>query len=202
MTDNNKNANGAGSGDGAYTKTSKFLCKVLRHQPELIGIHPDIHGWVSVDELLTRVGTKHPLTMEILERIVAEDEKTRYSFSEDKKLIRCNYGHSYTVEPDCVETEPPAVLYHGTASRFRARIEAEGIKPMSRQFVHLSADTATAEKVGRRHGEPVIFGVMAREMYADGYKFFAAVDKIWLTGSVPPEYLIAPEQLGDIIAGE
>ena len=185
----------ANKGNTAYLRTSKFLCRVLRHDPGLIGIHPDIHGWVSVDELIAKTDARHPLDMKILERIVAEDEKTRYSFSADKKLIRCNYGHSYPVEPDCEEAEPPAILYHGTASRFRESIAEKGIMPMSRLFVHLSADTETAVKVGSRHGEPVVFGVKAREMYADGHVFYAAVDKVWLTGSVPPRYLIAPEDI-------
>ena len=201
MNDRKKPAEAKAGGE-PYTRTSKYLCKVLRHQPELIGIHPDIHGWVSVAELLGHMDGKHPLNMEILERIVAEDEKTRYSFNEDRTLIRCNYGHSYPVEPDCEEAEPPDMLYHGTATRFRASIEAEGIMPMSRQFVHLSADTETAEKVGRRHGEPVIFGVRAREMYADGHKFYAAVDRIWLTDTVPARYLIAPEELDGVTGAE
>ena len=48
--------------------------------------------------------------MEILERIVAEDEKQRYSFNEGKTLIRANQGHSIPVDVELEEVEPPEIL--------------------------------------------------------------------------------------------
>ena len=70
--------------------TSKFISLILRHKPETIGITLDEHGWANVSDLISGVNKTHPLDMEILERIVAEDEKQRYSFNEDKTLIRAN----------------------------------------------------------------------------------------------------------------
>ena len=61
---------------------SKFISLILRHKPETIGITPDEHGWANVDELIAGVSKTHPLDMTGLERIVAEDEKQRYSFTE------------------------------------------------------------------------------------------------------------------------
>ena len=58
--------------------TSKFISLILRHKPEVIGITLDEHGWANVEELIEGVNKTHPLNMDDLERIVAEDEKNRY----------------------------------------------------------------------------------------------------------------------------
>ena len=75
-------------------ETSKFISLILRHKPETIGITLDEHGWANVDELIAGIAKTHPIDMTILEQIVAEDEKQRYSFNEDKTMIRANQGHS------------------------------------------------------------------------------------------------------------
>lgn len=59
---------------------SKYISLILRHKPEVIGITLDEHGWAKVDELLKGVS----ISMDLLEKIVAEDNKQRYSFNEDK----------------------------------------------------------------------------------------------------------------------
>ena len=166
--------------------TSKFLSLILRHKPQTIGLELDEHGWADVSELCRRV---RGLDFATLEQIVAHDDKRRYSFSADKKLIRANQGHSIAVEVELEELEPPEVLYHGTAERFATSIMAQGLLKKSRLYVHLSSDVETAEKVGRRHGRPKIFLVASGKMFADGYKFFRSVNGVWLTEHVPPQYL-------------
>lgn len=129
------------------------------------------------------------LDLSTLEQIVATDDKQRYSFSADKKLIRANQGHSIPVDLELEELEPPAILYHGTAERFGASIIAQGLLKMSRLYVHLSSDIETAEKVGRRHGKLKIFVVASGKMFSDGYKFYRSVNGVWLTEHVPAKYL-------------
>ena len=68
-------------------------------------------------------------------------------------------------------------------------IDAQGLIPKSRLYVHLSFDEETAIKVGQRHGKPVIYTVKSGEMYKDGYKFFCSVNGVWLTKEVPVKYL-------------
>ena len=65
----------------------------------------------------------------------------------------------------------------------------EGLKPMGRQYVHLSADQDTAVKVGRRHGKPVLFAVDAARMAGDGLRFYRSENGVWLTDAVPAQYL-------------
>ena len=170
-------------------ETSKFISLILRHKPETIGITLDEHGWANVDEFISGIAKTHPIDMAILEQIVAEDEKQRYSFNEDKTLIRANQGHSIPVDVELEEKQPPEILYHGTGEKYISSINEQGLIPKSRLYVHLSGDEETARKVGQRHGKPVIYKVKSGEMYNDGYKFFRSVNGVWLTKSVPVKYL-------------
>ena len=169
--------------------TSKFISLILRHKPETIGITLDEHGWANVDELIAGVSKTHPLDMAGLERIVAEDEKQRYSFNDDKTLIRANQGHSISVDVELEEVRPPEMLYHGTGEKYVSSIEEQGLIPKSRLYVHLSCDEDTARKVGQRHGKPVIYIVKSDEMYRDGIVFYRSVNGVWLTKAVPVKYL-------------
>ena len=169
--------------------TSKYISLILRHKPEAIGISLDEHGWANVDELIAGVNKTQPLDMAMLEQIVAEDEKQRYSFNEDKTLIRANQGHSIPVDVELEEVEPPGILYHGTGKKYVASIDEKGLIPKSRLYVHLSPDEVTAKKVGQRHGKPVIYTVESGEMYRDGISFYRSVNGVWLVKAVPVKYL-------------
>ncbi len=169
-------------------QTGKFLCLVLRHRPEAIGITLDRHGWADVAHVLKGVG----ISMTELEEIVATDEKQRYRFSEDKTRIRANQGHSVPVDLELEEQEPPEFLYHGTVGTFLASIREQGLQRQSRQYVHLSKDVETAVKVGKRRGKPVVLQVAAGKMYADGLQFYLSENGVWLTHEVPPAYIKMP----------
>ena len=171
------------------TRISRYISMLLRHHPEAAGITVDRHGWANVEELIAGVSRKFPIDRADLERIVVRDKKDRYSLSPDGTKIRANQGHSIDVDVELEEKEPPEVLYHGTAERFAASIEHEGLKPQGRLYVHLSKDEKTARIVGQRHGKPVIFTVKAGEMFRAGHKFYLSVNNVWLTEKVPPEYL-------------
>lgn len=170
-------------------KTSKFISLILRHKPETIGITLDEHGWANVKELIEGISKTRPFDMEMLEEIVRTDNKQRYSFNEDKTLIRANQGHSIPVDVELPVTQPPEYLYHGTGQKYVESIDKSGLIPKNRLYVHLSADTETAVKVGSRHGNPVLYRVKSGLMQNDGYTFFRSVNGVWLTKEVPVKYL-------------
>lgn len=174
----------------SYEKISKYMSMILRHRPEVIGIHLDEHGWADVDELIEGIAKKKKFNREILEEIVRTDSKQRYSFNEDKTKIRANQGHSISVDLELEPLEPPEILWHGTAEKYVASIEKAGLRPGNRMYVHLSPDVQTAEKVGSRHGKPVVYQVKSREMYRKGFRFYRSVNGVWLTIMVPVEFLI------------
>ena len=170
-------------------ETSKYMSLILRHKPETIDITLDEHGWANVDELIEGIARTHRFNMDILEEIVRTDEKQRYSFNEDKTLIRANQGHSIPVDVELEEAVPPEKLWHGTATKYEASIDTQGLIPKSRLYVHLSKDRETAVKVGQRHGKPVLYTVKAGEMSRDGYTFYLSKNGGWLTREVPAGYL-------------
>ncbi len=170
--------------------TSKYISLILRHRPQEIGIQLDEHGWADVAELIEGIARTHKgFDMETLERIVREDNKQRYSFNEDKTLIRANQGHSIPVDVELEEKEPPEYLWHGTGEKYVPSIEKTGLIPKSRLYVHLSGDAKTAVAVGRRHGRPVVYRVRSGKMYRDGIRFYLSKNGVWLTKYVPAEYL-------------
>lgn len=170
-------------------KTSRFISLILRHRPDTIGISLDEHGWASVEELLAGISKTQYIDMAMLEKIVKTDSKQRYSFNEDKTLIRANQGHSIDVDVELTKKQPPVILYHGTGEKYVSSIDEQGLIPKSRLYVHLSGDKATATIVGSRHGRPVVYEVLVSQMYHDGYEFFQSVNGVWLTKSVPVQYL-------------
>ena len=175
---------------GKLDQLSIFISLVLRHKPDEAGIALDEHGWANVEELLAGINnTGRKIDMAVLEEIVETDRKQRYSFSGDKTLIRANQGHSVPVDVELKEAEPPEFLYHGTADRFLKDIMAEGLKPMSRLYVHLSKDMETAVKGGKRHGNPAVLKVCSGRMKEDGIKFYLSENGVWLTKKVEVKYL-------------
>jgi len=175
------------------TETSRYIALILRHKPEIIDIKLDEHGWARVDELIKGVSKTHPLTMEMLEKIVEIDDKQRFAFNEYKTLIRANQGHSVSVDVELKEAVPPKILYHGTAEKYVELIDQSGLISKTRLYVHLSETVETAIKVGARHGNPVIYTVDAEKMSNDGYVFYISANGVWLTKIVPIEYLTKPK---------
>jgi putative RNA 2'-phosphotransferase len=175
-------------------KVSKFLSLVLRHQPARIGLTLDAQGWAEIDEVIARAGEHGmALTRETILKVVASSDKQRFALDAAGRRIRANQGHSIDVDLELEPTEPPAILFHGTAETSLAAIRAEGLRPGRRQHVHLSPDAATATKVGQRHGRPVVLPVAAGRMWAAGFAFFLSANGVWLTDAVPAEFIAFPE---------
>lgn len=175
-------------------KLSRYISYLLRHHPEDLDLKMDSEGWVNARELIKKINdsSKYHISKQILEEIVANDNKGRFVFSgSGHDFIRACQGHSIkTLNLKFEEKEPPEVLYHGTSTRYYQIIKTEGIKPMTRQYVHLSKDLETAEKVGTRHGELKIITINTKKMYEDGIKFYLSENGVWLTDYVNPKYFI------------
>jgi len=179
-----------GGVDNRFVRMSKFLCLVLRHKPETIGLTLDDEGWANVEELIRKaLDAGVVIDRPTLRQLVEHGEKRRFSFNADGNSIKADYGHSIPVSLGGEPSEPPESLYHGTAQRFLASIMEDGLGPGTRQYVHLVEDEKTAFDVGGRHGEPVVLTVKAHAMHEDGFRFFKTESGIWLTKEVPKEYL-------------
>ncbi|HEX2174144.1 MAG TPA: RNA 2'-phosphotransferase [Dehalococcoidia bacterium] len=176
--------------DRRLVRVSKYLSRHLRHQPERLGLALAPGGWVRVADLLRACAAKgFPISQAELREVVAHNDKQRFAFDAMGAFIRANQGHTITMDLDLESLAPPPVLYHGTGRRSVASIVRDGLRRMTRHHVHLSADVATARRVGARHGRPVVFAVDAAAMEQAGFTFYRSANGVWLVESVPPEYL-------------
>jgi putative RNA 2'-phosphotransferase len=177
-------------------KISKYLSKHLRHRPERIGLSLDANGWADVEELLAACA-RHgfAITRAELDQVVAANDKQRYAFDETGLRIRANQGHSISVEldlPVIPAEDVPVHLFHGTVEAALESIRREGLRPMARHAVHLSPDLETARRVGARRGRPIVLTVEASALARSGTPFHRSANGVWLTPTVPPEYLTWP----------
>ncbi len=166
-------------------RISKRLSRHLRHDPAALGLTLAPGGWVAVDALVRALS----ITREELDEVVEKNNKRRFAFDETGTRIRANQGHSVTVDLGLPDATPPDVLYHGTVAKYLDTIYREGLRPMNRHAVHLSATIETARTVGARRGKPVILRIDAAAMSAAGHTFQISANGVWLTASVPPPYL-------------
>jgi len=171
------------------TRASKFLSGALRHFPDDVGLDLDAAGWADFETVVQRTLNKYDwLDEEAVEAIVRTDPKGRFEF--DGGRIRAAYGHSVDVSLASGDTPVPDVLYHGTAPDSLRSIREQGLRPMSRQHVHLSGSVAAAREVGSRHAsEPVILTVDAAAMQADGNEITKRGRAVYTTDHVPPTYI-------------
>ena len=175
------------------TELSRFLSYVLRHKPDAIGLNMQSDGWVYVEELLAKMSANgKDITLDVLEMIVHQDDKQRYSFNLDKTQIRANQGHSIEIDLNLEPVDPPEHLYHGTTSRNLDSIKENGLLKQQRHHVHLSENTDTAKRVGARYGKPVILTILSSEMVKAGHTFYCSDNNVWLTDTVPPKFIKFP----------
>ena len=169
---------------------SKEISYALRHAPWEFELELDEQGFVPIAQLLHALNESNEFEREIiqadLEQIIATSEKKRHEIVGDK--IRALYGHTI---PQIIKKEPgipPAVLYHGTTHRALPQILQDGLKPMQRQYVHLSINVETATRVGkRRDPEPVILKIDTEAAQKAGIQFYIGNGKVWLCKEVPKE---------------
>ncbi|MBL7497963.1 RNA 2'-phosphotransferase [Frankia sp. CNm7] len=176
---------------------SRAVSHALRHEPWLYELELDDEGWTPVDQLIAALREKGGRWTSVdrvsLERMLETATKPRHE--RDGERIRALYGHSLTGRIRRVPTTPPATLFHGTAPESWTTIRTDGLLPMGRQYVHLSADRETATSVGlRKSPNPIILLVDAATAAETGLPFYQGNHLVWLADTVPARYLHAPDQ--------
>ncbi len=169
---------------------SRQLARVLRHKPEIWSVTLDAQGWCGVTALMDGAAAAGlALSLDDLHEIVATNNKGRFSTSPDGLRIRAVQGHSVPVDLNLRTVVPPPVLYHGTVRKHLSAIRRQGLLPMSRHAVHLSATRDAAAEVGGRRGPAVVLVVDTYAMQRAGFEFKQAENGVWLAESVPPQFL-------------
>lgn len=177
------------------TKISKFIALVLRHNPEAGNLSLDAEGWTDTEALLAAIQSRghHDFGMRELRELVENCDKQRYALSADGQKIRANQGHSRKeVDIKFEPVEPPEFLWHGTSTNVLDLIRENGLKPQSRQYVHLSWDQETATIVARRRKGPhVLLPIRAYDRLAlGGLEFYRSANGVWLATAIAPEWIL------------
>ena len=174
-------------------RLSKQLSYVLRHAPWVYELELDEEGWTPLDQLLEGLrseGAFRHVERGDIEAMIASSAKARFELAGDS--IRAYYGHSLPGKILKRRATPPELLYHGTVRRFLPAIEASGLKPMSRQYVHLSRDLDMANTVARRRGSDiVILSIKARAAAEAGLPFYEESNGVWLADEIPAEWIVS-----------
>lgn len=177
---------------GNLINLSLFLCKILRHHPEIAGVSLDEHGWADVDRLIVGVNKANEtddFSKETLEKIVELNNLHIFEFSPSKSLIRANMGHTVNVDTFLAEYAEAGMLYHCTTGYALTKILKYGLSKIERENVQLFTDYNEAERFSQDYNKPVILGVDADQMRKDGYKIYKSKYKCCITEEVPANYI-------------
>lgn len=182
-----------------WEKLSKFLSLLLRHKPEILDLKIDKEGFVSIDELVGKIRTRKNfswVTARDIINLIKTDAKNRFELKviNNKYFIRAKYGHNKNlpVEIKYEELKSGEVkfLYHGTRKDVLPHILREGLKPMSRKYVHLTKTPDDALMIAqRRKGRSVILKINVEDFLKDGGVIYKATNKIYLAKEIPPKYI-------------
>ena len=164
-------------------RLSRLMAFHLRHDP---AVERSTDGFVSVEKLTDIIRRKvHWVKPHHIREVAVFDTRSRYELKGE--LIRARYGHSVDVKLDLPEADLD-VLYYAAVPAASAQILSEGLKPVDRKMVHLSATIDNALEVGRSHVEnPVMFAVDAQLAKKMGVRIFRASDRVYLAQSIPRE---------------
>ncbi|HDJ50799.1 MAG TPA: RNA 2'-phosphotransferase [Thermoprotei archaeon] len=171
-------------------RLSKLLSGILRHFPHRFGVKLDEEGWARIDAIVEGIRERRPdlrhITSDVLIAIAQYDPKERFEILNNK--IRARYGHTVRVKISYEEDTKSKVLYHGTVRKNLKNILSEGLKPMKRQWVHLSTTIDDALTVGKRHGhDVVILKIDCNCLRSRGIKIYIASKSTRLVQYVPSE---------------
>jgi putative RNA 2'-phosphotransferase len=179
-----------------WVQLSRFMALLLRHRPDEFGLTLDAEGYADIDDLLRAMRSSlnwRQVTREDILEVIRQQDKPRFEIHQNR--VRALYGHSFPQRIEYQEIEPPEFLYHGTTPASLDRIRVEGLLPMERQYVHLSATTEDAYQVGRRRSQhPAILRIRAREAQRAGVRFYQADAHIYLAKKIPRQFI---EELTD-----
>ena len=173
-----------------YIQLSKTVSHALRPEPQSYNLNLDKQGWVLLSDLVIALNSKGiQVDEDDICKMVELSEKRRHQILNGK--IRAYYGHSLETKILKHSAEPPQFLYHGTTKNNLNSIVEMGLRPMGRQYVHLSVDENMASIVGsRREGVLVVLKIRAKEAYLSSIQFYKEENGIWLSDPIPSKYII------------
>lgn len=186
-----------------YIKLSKSMSYLLRHGAKKVGLTIESDGYVSVDDLLTKL--KPNYTLEDIQFVVNHDSKNRYNLkkiSNNKYKISANQGHSIPLDDTSYLTtiqspDEVDVCVHATQKDAWKLIQSTGyLSKMSRNHVHFSSTIKPKKRTGGlRTNAPILIYLNVPLYLQDGYTLFKSKNEVLLTpgdgdGHIPKKYFL------------
>lgn len=175
-------------------RLSRLVALVLRHRPDEVGLSLDAAGFAPLEALAGALATQPGWESVSAEDLMAlaDSDPRRYEVRDGR--MRARYGHTIAVEEPGEAAMPPEWLYYGTSPSDLGDIRLHGLRPTSRQYVHLSTTPLAAADVGRRHApDAVVVVIFARRAESAGVGFRRAGAALFLTSAIPSEFLMLPD---------
>ncbi len=168
------------SNQRSNTFISKKMSYCLRHNPAKYGLKLDEYGFVDLQDFINAMNHMHHFQPKLNEmkirEIIYSSNKKRFEIKNGR--IRALYGHSVPGIIKRREAVPPKILYHGTAHRFLPSIQKEGLLPMGRQYVHLSADIPWPNRLAKEGMIiPLSYKLMLVKLIRMAFNFILAMKK-------------------------
>ena len=184
---------GARDMDGRLVQLSKAMSWLLRHGAADAGVNMDPEGYVLWDEMCGLKQFKGFSVEDVL-LVVEHNSKKRFETMGGAGAglrIRASQGHSKKVADQINQhklltrlapEQAPAVCIHGTYSSVWPQIQAEGLKTMGRQHIHLT-DTLSKQEgqqavSGFRSNCDILIYVDVARAMADGLVFYRSANGI------------------------
>lgn len=172
---------------------SKYMTKLLRHEPSILNLTLDNDGWIDLNLFFNKLKECYDtkLLLEDILYIVEKDDKQRFSITNNK--IRANQGHNKTLNVNISFEKiiPKEILYHGTIDTYIDDIMKNGLLPMTRQYVHLTNNIKTAKSVvyRKKFGNLVLLKIDVDTMIKDNVDFYLSENNVYLTKFVDSKYI-------------
>lgn len=176
-------------------RLSKFLAVLLRHKADEFGLTLDEEGFADTDAVWQQVTNRFGgrFTYKDLLQVVEGDRFGKKRYEIRGRKIRALFGHGDVPRVTYPPAVPPEYLYHGTTQEAIPVIRQEGLKSLSRQYVHFTTNRQLAEQVAGRHSKnTVILTIRAAAAHRAGIAFYHPEEQHYLADAVPPEFIEFP----------
>ena len=173
-------------------RLSKFLAVLLRHKADQFSLTLDSEGFADTDAVWQQVTKRFgdQFTYNDLLKVVEGDRFGKKRYEIKGRKIRALFGHSEVPRLTYPPAVPPEHLYHGTTQAALTIIRQEGLKALSRQYVHFTTNREHAERVAGRHSrDTVILTIRATDAHHAGIVFYHPEQEHYLADAIPPEFI-------------
>jgi len=200
--------------EGAKIRISKTLSQILRHKAVDLNIPIRNDGYARVvDVLRCPWMTKLHVTLELLQEIVAGNDKKRFTLNQEdgEWHIRANQGHSIPIDDVALLTKLDAATLpadleciHGTFFKHWESIQKKGLLAGGTQgagfrtHIHFAP---RAEKVisGMRYNCDVIISIDLKLALEDGVDFYQSSNGVILTRGLMPHHNLPPKYFRRVV---